>query len=96
MQSVEDPQQVEAAIVHLITNLPSPGSDHRSTPSPKVYSNFNENQDCLPTTDNFSAKPYHVKIKTAGKRPHSTDYGTNLNKRQRAGHQLSSTYHNIS
>ncbi|KAJ8943175.1 hypothetical protein NQ318_008039 [Aromia moschata] len=31
---VEDPQQVEQAVAHLMHNLPSPGSDHRSTPQP--------------------------------------------------------------
>ncbi|XP_068898008.1 basic helix-loop-helix ARNT-like protein 1 isoform X4 [Tenebrio molitor] len=89
IESVEDPQQVEAAIVHLITNLPSPGSDHRSTPSPRVYYNVNENQDCSTTTENSPIKPYHVKLKTASnKRPPSTEIGTNIYKRQKTSSQL--------
>ncbi|KYB28289.1 Circadian locomoter output cycles protein kaput-like Protein [Tribolium castaneum] len=91
-QSVEDPQQVEAAIVHLIANLPSPGSDQRSTPSPRVYGNVNENQDCSTPTENSPTKPYY-KLKTANnKRPPSTELGTNIytsSKRQRTSPQLS-------
>ncbi|XP_063920628.1 basic helix-loop-helix ARNT-like protein 1 isoform X4 [Zophobas morio] len=90
VQSVEDPQQVEAAIVHLITNLPSPGSDHRSTPSPRVYYNVNENQDCSTTTENSPIRPYHMKLKTASKRPPSTELRTNIYKRQKTSPQLPS------
>ncbi|KAJ8934776.1 hypothetical protein NQ314_013202 [Rhamnusium bicolor] len=51
---VEDPQQVEQAVAHLMRNLPSPGSDHRSTPSPLVH---NENQDCIPLTTTTTENP---------------------------------------
>lgn len=90
---MEDPLQVDAAIVHLIANLPSPGSDHRSTPSPRVYcNNVSENQDCsTPTTENSPTKPLYnaLKLKTGStKRPPSTDLGTNnVYKRQRISPQ---------
>jgi len=89
IQSVEDPQQLELAIAHLVTNLPSPGSESRSTPSPR--SAF-ENQDCPNTADRHTYSPnppFTLKVKTVSKRPPSTDLGTNLYKR----HKVASDHH---
>ncbi|XP_018570169.1 aryl hydrocarbon receptor nuclear translocator-like protein 1 isoform X3 [Anoplophora glabripennis] len=96
---VEDPQQVEQAVAHLMCNLPSPGSDHRSTPSPLVHY---ENQDCTSLTNivtEHSNKPYQVRIKTVAKRPPSTDIqvDANLNnKRQKTTPQVSPVHRTIS
>ncbi|KAI4470957.1 circadian protein clock [Holotrichia oblita] len=49
-QEVDDPQQLEAAIAHLVTNLPSPDSEHGSSSSP--HSGV-EIQDC--STDSHSS-----------------------------------------
>lgn len=90
---VEDPRQVEQAVEHLMRNLPSPGSDHRSTPSPLVHY---ENQDCnnltTTTTENPPNKSYLVKLKTVAKRPPSTDIHVDANsnnKRQKTSPQVS-------
>lgn len=96
---VEDPQQVEQAVAHLMCNLPSPGSDRRSTPSPLVHY---ENQDCTNLTNTVtehSNKPYQVRIKTVTKRPPSTDIqvDANLNnKRQKTSPQVSPKHRTIS
>ncbi|KAK4877506.1 hypothetical protein RN001_010012 [Aquatica leii] len=85
VQSVEDPQELELAIAHLVTNLPlSPGSECRSTPSPQ--SAF-ENQDCPNSEDRHRYSPnlpQPLRIKTVVKRPPSTDLGTNVYKRRKA------------
>ncbi|KAF5305308.1 hypothetical protein FQA39_LY09273 [Lamprigera yunnana] len=85
VQSVEDPQELELAIAHLVTNLPlSPGSECRSTPSPQ--SAF-ESQDCQNSQDRHRYSPnlpQPLRIKTVLKRPPSTDLGTNLYKRRKA------------
>lgn len=71
---VEDPQKVEEAVEHLMHNLPSPTSDHCSTPSPlELY----EEKDCNTlykkiATANSPNKPI-PRFKTAQKRPPSTD-----------------------
>ncbi|KAJ8924626.1 hypothetical protein NQ315_000776 [Exocentrus adspersus] len=91
MDLVEDPQQVEQAVAHLMHNLPSPGSENRSSPSPLVH---HENQDCInirnTTTENSNKQ--HLRIKTVVKRPPSTDIqvDANLNnKRQKTSPQVS-------
>lgn len=85
VQAVEDPQELELAIAHLVTNLPlSPGSESRSTPSPQ--SAF-ENQDCPNTEERHTYSPtlpHPIKLKTASKRPPSTDLGMNLYKRRKS------------
>ncbi|KAF2899287.1 hypothetical protein ILUMI_06889 [Ignelater luminosus] len=80
--SVEDPQQLELAIAHLVTNLPSPGSESRSTPSPR--SAF-ENQDCPAERHTYSPNPpLAIRVKTvSSKRPPSTDLGMNMYKRHK-------------
>ncbi|KAJ8976459.1 hypothetical protein NQ317_012837 [Molorchus minor] len=89
---VEDPKQVEQAVEHLMHNLPSPGSDNCSTPSPLVHY---EIQDCniltATTTENSPNKAYLVKLKTVMKRPPSTDIqvDTSLNKRQKTLPEIS-------
>ncbi|XP_031346427.1 aryl hydrocarbon receptor nuclear translocator-like protein 1 isoform X1 [Photinus pyralis] len=85
VQSVEDPQELELAIAHLVTNLPlSPDSESRSTPSPQ--SAF-ENQDCPNTEERHTCSPnlpHPIRIKTVSKRPPSTDLGMNLYKRRKS------------
>lgn len=96
MQEVDDPQQLEVAIAHLVTNLPSPGSESRSTPSPR--SAF-ENQDCTNSDHrSYSSNPSKaIKLKTVTKRPPSTDIETNLYKRRKSASedflQSSTAYH---
>lgn len=81
IQCVDDPLQLEQAIKHLVTNLPSPESENSSTSSPRSK---HENQDCPSTTDYpYAPKPSHIHIKTASKRPPSTDIGTSTKKRHK-------------
>lgn len=73
---VEDPQKVDEAVKHLMQNLPSPTSDHCSTPSPLGH--IYEEKDCNTlcnnaATANSPSKVKHVRFKTAPKRPLSTD-----------------------
>ncbi|KAK9884917.1 hypothetical protein WA026_009154 [Henosepilachna vigintioctopunctata] len=88
-ESVEDPQHVEQAVMHLIRNLPSPGSDICSTPSPKLHY-VNEKQDCDAHLTEISTDNYHGTIKTVMKRPPSTDLDANLSLKRRKS--LSSIY----
>ncbi|CAH1170148.1 unnamed protein product [Phaedon cochleariae] len=93
---VEDPVQVDQAVAQLMRNLPSPGSDNRSTPSPLVH---HENQDYPNHLTNNTEKnyvtespnnKYQVRLKTAPvaapvKRQSSVDSPPyeNFNKRPR-------------
>ena len=83
--TVEDPQELELAIAHLVTNLPlSPGSESRSTPSPQ--SAF-ENQDCSNMEERHTYSlnlPRPIRLKTVSKRPPSTDLGMNMYKRRKS------------
>ncbi|XP_049819781.1 aryl hydrocarbon receptor nuclear translocator-like protein 1 isoform X3 [Aethina tumida] len=36
VDQVEDPAKLDNVVAHLVSNLPSPGSDSRSTPSPRI------------------------------------------------------------
>lgn len=83
---VEDPQKVEEAVEHLMLNLPSPTSDHCSTPSPLGNT---EEKDCTiacskattTTSTNSPSKLLHVRFKTAQKRPSTSDLESTITKR---------------
>ncbi|XP_023027350.1 methoprene-tolerant isoform X1 [Leptinotarsa decemlineata] len=79
---VEDPEQVDQAVAQLMSNLPSPGSEYCSTPSPQVHY---ENQDCTTSLTDNSPNRHQVKFKTvAPKRPNCTDTQFNgFNKRKK-------------
>ncbi|KAL3280019.1 hypothetical protein HHI36_017527 [Cryptolaemus montrouzieri] len=74
IESVEDPTQIEQAVMHLIENLPSPGSEICSISSPK----FNETKDCDAHSTEISTNKYHGTCKTVLKRPPSTDIDANF------------------
>ncbi|KAK9744548.1 Helix-loop-helix DNA-binding domain [Popillia japonica] len=84
-QEVDDPQQLEAAIAHLVTNLPSPDSEHGSSSSP--HSGV-EIQDCS-TDSHPNSHPWYLKMKTV-KRPPNSSQETNSNKRHKSS-QASTT-----
>ncbi|GJQ77173.1 Met [Trypoxylus dichotomus] len=81
-QEVDDPQQLEAAIAHLVTNLPSPDSEHGSNSSPRSGV---EIQDC--STDNHSSNhPWYLKMKTV-KRPPNSSQEVNSSKRHKSSQE---------
>lgn len=81
-EEVEDPQQLEAAIAHLVTNLPSPDSEHGSSSSPRSGV---EIQDC--NTDSHSTShPWYLKMKTV-KRPPNSSQETNSYKRHKSSQE---------
>lgn len=79
-QEVDDPQQLEAAIAHLVTNLPSPDSEHGSSSSPRSGA---EIQDCSTDSHTATNHPWYLKMKTV-KRPPNSTHEANSSKRHKS------------
>lgn len=88
-ESVEDPAELEMAIAHLVTNLPSPDSEGSLNSSP--YSGV-ENQDCLNDNQSYLTNyPWQIRLKSAGKRPLTSATETEDSNKRHKGSKGKST-----